>query len=427
METARASQGQSDKVVEVIRDLRKACPQLRVYAMSNISRPDWAIIRAKECFNCWDLFDGVFTSCEAGMAKPELRFYRHVLDAIDASANETIFVDNDETNVLAARSLGFHEAIVFERNGHETLRRKLFNAVGSTTAAHRGRDWLSRHSGCMVSETNTGIKLRENFSQLLIYEIMGPELQDRLQLKHDGAKTTWNYFIDTPVLTSNNYPDDVDTTSYALKLQSRHKSLGTLAAQPVSIVAREVMDRMLSPCQTTADGIVKVYFDDSRSRVDPTVCVNVVRLFFAYNRGDEPGLQPTFQWIKDVLFHRAYLNGTRYYHTPEAFLYFWARLLHETPSSCQVQQMAPLLRERLAEIVNSDTGNDAMALAMRLLACHYVRMPNRTDACRLLALQEEDGSFGLGWLCRYGKSQVLLGSRFLTAALAIRAIECTQT
>lgn len=369
------------------------------------------------------------------MAKPELRFYQHVLESVGASPQETLFVDNDETNVLAARSLGFHDAIVFERNGHAALRSRLFNAVQSNTAAQRGRDWLwsqSSEKGCLYSELSTcDVKVRENFSQLIMYEILGDEAKDLLHLRHDESQATWNYFIDSPFGQSGDakvYPDDVDTTSYALKLSKNLPAvigLNKSESQNATVAetANAVLDRMLSPDQLSADGVVKVYFDASRDRVDPTVCVNVVRLFFTYGRGGDPALQPTWQWIKNVLFHRAYMSGTRYYHTPEAFLYFFARLLHENRGSRQVQEMAPLLRERIRESMNSDTGGDAMTLAMRLLAGYYCGLSNRTDMSRLLALQREDGSFGQGWLCRYGKSQVLLGSRFLTVALAVRAIE----
>lgn len=435
MESARASQGQSDEVVTVIRDMKKAFPELRVFAMSNISRPDYEIIRAKDCFDCWDIFDKIFTSWETGMAKPELRFYRHVLESAGASPHETLFVDNDETNVLAARSLGFYEAIVFEKNGHAALRSRLFNAIQNNTAAQRGRDWLwgqASETGCLYSELSTcDFRICENFSQLILYEILGDEAKDLLHLGHDGTKTTWNYFIDSPFGHSGDskfYPDDVDTTSYALKLSQNLPAIIGLPESDtqhgtVTEIANSVLDRILSPTQKSADGVVKVYFDALRNRVDPTVCVNVVRLFFTYDRGSDPGLQPTWQWIKNVLLHRAYMHGTRYYHTPEAFLYFFGRLLHENPTVTEVQEVAPLLRERISESVNSDTGGDAMTLAMRLLAGYYCGLSNRTDTYKLLALQHEDGSFGTGWLCRYGKSQVLLGSRFLTAALAIRAIE----
>lgn len=214
----------------------------------------------------------------------------------------------------------------------------------------------------------------------------------------------------TPFGTSQNYPDDVDTTSYALKVLS-----------PNPEVSNSVMDEMLSPEMVSADGIVKVYFDETRDRTDPTVCVNVVRLFYTYGRGRDPGLAATARWIQDVLLHRAYENGTRYYHQPDVFLYFFAQLLRENPDSELCRRNKSLLQVRIRERVNLTA--DPLALGMRVLACHYMGMRNETDLRQLLAKQQADGSFGIGWLCQYGKTGVKLGHQGLTTALAVKAIE----
>jgi FMN phosphatase YigB (HAD superfamily) len=85
---------------------------LKVYAMTNISRDDFA--RLKKILPGWDLFDAEFTSFEAGMIKPDLGYYRYVLDNIDlADTASAIFVDDKAVNVDAARSFGIH-GIVFE-------------------------------------------------------------------------------------------------------------------------------------------------------------------------------------------------------------------------------------------------------------------------------------------------------------------------
>lgn len=220
----------------------------------------------------------------------------------------------------------------------------------------------------------------------------------------------------SPFGTCEHYPDDVDTTSYALK---------TLDTTPE--VAHSVMDDMVSPAMTTADGIAKVYFDETRERTDPTVCVNVVRLFYTYGRGLDPRLAPTKQWIWEVLVHRAYADGTRYYHQPDVFLYFFARLLAENPGSDLHRAGGQrLLATRLREQLN--TTADPMGLAMRVLACHLAGLGPLADGdlARLLATQQADGAFEMGWLCRYGKTGVKLGHRGLTTALAVKAVEARR-
>jgi FMN phosphatase YigB (HAD superfamily) len=85
---------------------------LRIYAMTNISRDDFA--RLKNILPSWDLFDAEFTSFEAGAIKPDLGFYKHVLDNIGlADTASAVFVDDKAVNVNAARSFGIH-GIVFE-------------------------------------------------------------------------------------------------------------------------------------------------------------------------------------------------------------------------------------------------------------------------------------------------------------------------
>lgn len=53
----------------------------------------------------WDLFDGFYTSWSAGM-KPDMDFYKLVLNETKADPLRTVFVDDNLENVLVARSLG---------------------------------------------------------------------------------------------------------------------------------------------------------------------------------------------------------------------------------------------------------------------------------------------------------------------------------
>ena len=60
LEAARNSLQSSPKILEVIRELR-ACG-LAIYAMSNISAPDWAALSTKATPEEWALFDQIFIS-----------------------------------------------------------------------------------------------------------------------------------------------------------------------------------------------------------------------------------------------------------------------------------------------------------------------------------------------------------------------------
>ena len=59
-QAARDSLKSNPKMLEVIRELREA--GLAIYAMSNISAPDWEVLTTKATVEEWALFDHTFTS-----------------------------------------------------------------------------------------------------------------------------------------------------------------------------------------------------------------------------------------------------------------------------------------------------------------------------------------------------------------------------
>jgi hypothetical protein len=145
---------------------------------------------------------------------------------------------------------------------------------------------------------------------------------------------------------------------------------------------------------------LQTYFDHNRPRIDPVVCVNVLHLFYRFHRQSE--MQPTLEWITEVLRNRAYLEGTRYYETAECFLYFLARLLRSSDDAALHDALVDLLKERLQE--RTGVPGDALQLAMRILACASVGLRDDVDLRTLLTLQCEDGSFEIGWMYKYPSS-----------------------
>ena len=128
------------------------------------------------------------------------------------------------------------------------------------------------------------------------------------------------------------------------------------------------------------------------------MCVNVLDLFYAYGR--ESQLQQTLKWVHDVLMNRAYLEGTRYYETPECFLYFMSRFLSRSRDADLHALLKPLLQERIQERIGAE-GNSS-ALSMRILTCDFVGIRDEIDLRKLLTLQCEDGGWEIGWIYRLG-------------------------
>lgn len=151
------------------------------------------------------------------------------------------------------------------------------------------------------------------------------------------------------------------------------------------------------------------------------MCVNALRFFYKFSQGELPALQPSKDWISDILFYRAYVDGTYYYPSGDVFLYLFSRLLAGNPESDMYRRTASLLRERLQERVGSS--GDALELAMRVIACLEMGIKDDVDLKKLETSQQQDGGWPVGWLCQTGKKSIKIGNRGLTTALAVKAIE----
>lgn len=166
-DAAKESLQLNESFASFIRQLKDtSMGTLRVYAMSNVSAPDYEYLRQLPVD--WTIFDRVFTSAAAGERKPHLGFYRHVISETGCTPHSTIFIDDKEENVLSARSLGLH-GIVFD--SEVAVKRALMNLVGNPLL--RGREYLRTHAKNLSSVMDSGVELKENFAQLLIFEATG--------------------------------------------------------------------------------------------------------------------------------------------------------------------------------------------------------------------------------------------------------------
>lgn len=59
-----------------------------------------------------DYFDGMVTSFEARALKPDRRIFDYAVNKLGIEPDETLFLDDSETNLKAASKLGFNTALV---------------------------------------------------------------------------------------------------------------------------------------------------------------------------------------------------------------------------------------------------------------------------------------------------------------------------
>lgn len=219
---------------------------------------------------------------------------------------------------------------------------------------------------------------------------------------HDQGR--FHFFEDRHLL-----PPDVDCIAYGL-LPLLRRDLVDRAT------ARELGQQLLA--NTDARGVLQTYLDPSgqRGHVDPCVCANGLSLLFALDLA--AGVDPTIEYLYTTLTSPEHRGSTRYYPSPDAFLYFLSRLYAQHPTRMQRFE-APLvaaLRKRL------DHGASALELAMRVVSCDRMGV----DACstleQLAARQLDDGAWPAGSLYRAGRHEAYFGCRALTTAFALRAL-----
>lgn len=96
----------------------------RVYILSNY--PEELYEMHRDSWNFLPLADGAVISAKEKMGKPDAAFYRLLLDRYHLQAEECIFLDDREDNVLAARQSGIETIHV---NHREEAFRTLFEKL----------------------------------------------------------------------------------------------------------------------------------------------------------------------------------------------------------------------------------------------------------------------------------------------------------
>jgi 2-haloacid dehalogenase len=101
--------GPIQPTVEILEELKEAGYPL--YALSNWSAETFRRIRHQHAFLEW--FDTIVLSGDVGYIKPDPRIYQALLTKIGRKADECLFIDDLEANIVAARQLGLR-TILYE-------------------------------------------------------------------------------------------------------------------------------------------------------------------------------------------------------------------------------------------------------------------------------------------------------------------------
>jgi 2-haloacid dehalogenase len=107
-----------EPTVEILRELK--ANGVPVYALTNME--SWTYPGRRERYPFLRWFDGTIVSGDEGVAKPDPRIFKLLLERFHLNPASTLFIDDKPNNVAAARDIGI-QSIVFE--SPENLRRTL--------------------------------------------------------------------------------------------------------------------------------------------------------------------------------------------------------------------------------------------------------------------------------------------------------------
>lgn len=254
----------------------------------------------------------------------------------------------------------------------------------------------------------------EVFSAMVCADVVGRYLspgwiatvRDHLvgRLQPDGTVT---FFVE------GDLPPDTDCA--AMLWVALHETGGappTVARQISTGIARLV----------AADRVVPVYVPTGGRRdglVDAVVAANTLAPLV--HAGHDAVLAATEAHVLDALVSGRFLEGTRYYPSPDTFLVSVARLVRLFPQRYGPWR-APLARG-LAD--RAGRGASALELAQWVLAAEgagVLGSEHEGLEDPLLEAMEPDGSWPARPLFRYGRRQIFFGSRYVSTAYACAAL-----
>ena len=95
--------GAIEGTVELLRTLKET--GISLYGLSNWSTETFAMVRHE--FDFFNLFDEIILSGEVKLIKPEPEIFELFLQKIGKPADQCLFIDDSEPNIVTARKLGF--------------------------------------------------------------------------------------------------------------------------------------------------------------------------------------------------------------------------------------------------------------------------------------------------------------------------------
>lgn len=108
-------QGEFTETVKILAALREK--EYPLFALSNWSAETFPLVKNRFDFLSW--FDDIIISGAVHLAKPDPAIFKVMLEKVNQPAEECLFIDDNERNVLAAQDLGIQTIHFFTPQGLE--------------------------------------------------------------------------------------------------------------------------------------------------------------------------------------------------------------------------------------------------------------------------------------------------------------------
>jgi hypothetical protein len=357
--------------------------------------------------------------------------------------SDRVFIRTESRTVMRSlhRAGGFLEDVA-ERDSESLLTQLSFDRrFTDTFTCAEARAVIKQRTAAEVG-FDFGVEGFSSMIGLMLSSLPGTIVPSQLirrfsrQVERCRRKERYSFFADVPEFAA-----DTDSTAVAAGALYEHglisvaelaSSVGSLllATSPRSSPWTEIR----SPRDgETHPGVLQVYWDGAEGTVlrrtrahDAVACVNALYSFSLLRASGAPReagvIDATIRYVNSHLVTRHYRSGTRYYPTPEAFLYALSRLC--VKSGAWARFLSSGLRREIAEI-QGRPADDPLSLALSIISADNMCMEDGQQERRehLARLQQRDGSWPAAPYYRMGRFEVYFGSPLITTLFAAQAIQ----
>ncbi len=259
---------------------------------------------------------------------------------------------------------------------------------------------------------------REIFSSLCILGILSPlswekrmkEMLSSFLKQYYCAEGHFSFFADRSLL-----PPDVDDTAWGLISLTECENIDSIQGYAT---ASKILNNV------NGEGIIDTFFSKGhllKNTLDPVVCATALYAIGLYDLLS--AANSTEDYLYETLVQEEYRDGTRYYPSAESFLFMTARLVSRFTKL--QDRFMQILKEKVLK--RKGMAATPIELAQRVISLRCMDLPATEEIMQLISMQSENGSWPLNPFFTQRKNTIYYGSRELTTALAIKALELSSS